>query len=215
MPDAAAARGLGETLGDAARAVQRALTAAGVEDEGRDARLLVAAAAGVDTAAIIARPERRLATDEQARLEAMVARRCAASPSRAFSANGSSTAAAALSQATLDPRTDSETLIEARSASRRRELARADESAFDLHRDWMLMMTASRASMANGWGTDISDAPWKTAARTTNRRVAQRVTRGADARMASPAPAISSSQAPKSERDTPGLRGARIAPLRP
>ena len=80
MPDAAAARGVGETLGDAARAAQRSLAAAGVEDAGRDARLLVAAAAGVDTAEIIARPERRLAADEQARLRRCVARRCAREP---------------------------------------------------------------------------------------------------------------------------------------
>ena len=56
-----------ETLGEATLAAQRALLAAGVEDAGRDARLILAAAAGVATADIIARPERRLSDVERGR----------------------------------------------------------------------------------------------------------------------------------------------------
>ena len=73
MPDAAAARVLAATLGDAVRAAQRALAEAGVEDAGREARLLVAAAAGVGTAQIIARPEQQLSIDTQVKLQAMLA----------------------------------------------------------------------------------------------------------------------------------------------
>ena len=90
----------------------RSLAAAGVEDAGRDARLLVAAAAGVDTADIIARPERALAADEQDRLQSMVARRCAREPvSRILGGREFYGRPFALSPATLDPRPDSETLI--------------------------------------------------------------------------------------------------------
>ena len=77
---APAARGLGATLGDGVRAVQQALAEAGVEDAGRDARLLVAAAAGVGTQEIIVRPERPLSAEQQSRLQAMLARRCAREP---------------------------------------------------------------------------------------------------------------------------------------
>ena len=114
MPEASTARGLGETLGDAARSAQRSLAAAGVEDAGRDARLLVAAAAGVDTHDIIARPERVLSADAQDRLQSMVARRCTREPvSRILGVREFYGRPFALSPATLDPRPDSETLIEA------------------------------------------------------------------------------------------------------
>ena len=151
MPDAAAARGLGETLGEAARAVQRALAAAGVEDAGRDARVLVAAAAGVDTAAIIARPERRLAADEQARLEASVTRRCAREPvSRILGAREFYGRRFALSAATLDPRPDSETLIEAALGIAAREGWRERPIAHSRHRhrDGMPAADAARRAAA-------------------------------------------------------------------
>ena len=65
------------TLAEAARAAQQALNAAGVEDAGRDARLLTAAAAGVSTADIIGRPEQQLSAEAQARLRPMIERRSA------------------------------------------------------------------------------------------------------------------------------------------
>ena len=51
------------SLGEAARAGQQALKDAGIEGAGRDARLLVAAAAGCTTADIIAHPERMLSAE--------------------------------------------------------------------------------------------------------------------------------------------------------
>ena len=96
MPDAPAARGLGATLGDGVRAVQRALAEAGVEDAGRDARLLVAAAAGVDTPEIIVRPERPLSVEQQSRLRPCWRGAARASRCRAFSASANSTGAASV-----------------------------------------------------------------------------------------------------------------------
>lgn len=101
------------TLGEAARAAQRMLSEAGIEDPGRDARLLVAAAAGSTTADIIAHPERQLSAEVQTRLATMVARRSAHEPvSRILGEREFYGRRFALSSATLDPRPDTETLID-------------------------------------------------------------------------------------------------------
>lgn len=101
------------TLGEAARAAQRALADAGIEDPGRDARLLIAAACGCSTADIIAYPERALSDETRMRLAAMLARRSKHEPvSRILGEREFYGRPFVLSAATLDPRADSETLIE-------------------------------------------------------------------------------------------------------
>jgi release factor glutamine methyltransferase len=168
MPDAAAARGLSATLGDAVRAAQRALAEAGVEDAGRDARLLVAAATGVDTVQIIARPEQQLSVDTQAKLQAMLARRCAREPlSRILGEREFYGRRFALSPATLDPRPDSETLIEAaldiaaREGWRERPIRILD---IGTGTGCLLLTLLAELSKATGLGTDISAAALQTAA---------------------------------------------------
>lgn len=167
-PEARDAPGLGQTLGEAVRSSQRVLNAAGVEDAGRDARLLLAAATGLATLEIIARPERRLLAEEQARLQQMLERRCAREPvSRILGAREFYGRRFALSSATLDPRPDSETLIEAALDIAEREGWRARPiRILDIGTGsgCLLLTLLAELPLAGGLGTDISAAALETAA---------------------------------------------------
>jgi release factor glutamine methyltransferase len=168
MPEVGGAPGAGETLGDAARSAQRVLTAAGIEDAGRDARLLVAAATGLATADIIARRERRLSAEQQARLQDILERRCAREPvSRILGFREFYGRRFALSPATLDPRPDSETLIEAaldiaqREGWRTRPIRILDIGTGS---GCLLLTLLAELPSATGLGTDISVQALETAA---------------------------------------------------
>lgn len=156
------------TLGEAVQDTQRKLKASGIEDAGREARLIVAAAAGVATAEIIVRPERLLDADAQSRLDAMVARRCAREPvSRIIGEREFYGRRFMLSAETLDPRPDSETLIEAalELVGRQRPTDQAVRILdIGTGTGCLLMTLLAELPHATGLGTDISAGALKTAA---------------------------------------------------
>ncbi len=155
------------TLGEAARAAQRSVAAAGVEDAGRDARLLVAAVAGCSTADIIAHPERLLSDAVRERLASMLERRRASEPvSRILGEREFYGRRFALSPATLDPRPDSETLIEAALGIADREGWRGKPiRILDIGTGTgcLLLTLLAELPMSTGLGTDISGEALATA----------------------------------------------------
>lgn len=102
------------TIGAAMAWATARLQACDIESPRRDARLLVALAAGVDTTTVLAYPERPLDAASLARLRDLVARRAAREPvARLAGRRGFWRGEFRLTPATLDPRPDSETVIAA------------------------------------------------------------------------------------------------------
>jgi len=90
------------------------LASAGIADTRREARILVAAALGWDAAEVFGRPEAGLDRTARVRFAEFLARRAAREPmSRILGHREFWSLRFALSPETLDPRPDSETLIEA------------------------------------------------------------------------------------------------------
>lgn len=146
------------TVGEAlARAAAR-LRAAGVDGARRDARLLLAAALGVAPDRILARPERSLGPGEAARAEGLVARRAAREPvSRILGAREFWGLTFALAPATLDPRPESETLVEAvleRIADRNAPIRILD---LGTGTGCLLLALLSELPAARGLGVDLSE----------------------------------------------------------
>jgi release factor glutamine methyltransferase len=100
------------TLGAALRQATANLRRAGIDNAGNDARRLVAAVLGLTGAEVLSRPERALSPEQVRRLDRCIARRRAREPvSRILGEKDFYGRTFAISQATLDPRADSETLI--------------------------------------------------------------------------------------------------------
>jgi release factor glutamine methyltransferase len=107
-------RGSLATVGDALRWGAELLARAGVAEPRREARLLLALAMGVDPGVVLGYPERELAAAAQARLTPLFERRAAREPfSRIIGRRQFWSLDLELSAETLDPRPDSETLVEA------------------------------------------------------------------------------------------------------
>jgi release factor glutamine methyltransferase len=161
MPEAAQVRAL-PTVGEALASATSDLRRAGIEQPGNDARRLVAAVLALSAAQLISRPERQLSPRQLARLERDIARRCNREPvSRILGEREFYGRSFAISPATLDPRPDSETLIEAALERIRRE----GWDAAPLHildvgtgSGCLLLTLLCELPNAVGIGTDISEA---------------------------------------------------------
>lgn len=92
----------------------RRLAEAGVDSARLDARLLLASVAGLSASAVLLDPGRTLAADAEAAFGRLVERRCRREPvSRILGKREFWSLDFAVSLATLDPRPDSETVVEA------------------------------------------------------------------------------------------------------
>ena len=114
MREAAAVAAAQLTLGAALRQATADLRRAGIEGAGDDARRLLASVLGLSAAQVLGRPERLLSAEEAESFGRCIARRVAREPvSRILGERDFYGRSFAISPATLDPRPDSETLIEA------------------------------------------------------------------------------------------------------
>jgi len=112
MPDGVAAPPL--TVAEALRRATAELRRAGIEGAGNDARRLLSVALGLSAAQVLARPERSLRPEEVKGFDHLIARRSTRAPvSRILGEREFYGRTFGISPATLDPRPDSETLIEA------------------------------------------------------------------------------------------------------
>jgi release factor glutamine methyltransferase len=146
------------SLGAAVTEGASVLTKAGIDQPRRRARRLIAAVLDLSPAAVIAHPERLLGADEQARLATAVARAAAGEPlSRIVGEREFWGLAFRLSPETLDPRPDSETLVEA--VLKRLPEPSAPLRCLDLGTGTgcLLLALLSEFPRASGIGIDIAD----------------------------------------------------------
>lgn len=148
-----------------AAAVARAtsqLRRAGIDQPGDDARRLAAAVLGLSAAQLIGRPERKLSLQQAERLDCCIGRRRNREPvSRILGEREFYGRSFAISPATLDPRPDSETLIEAALERARREgWGTAPLRILDVGTGSGCLLATLLCELPNavGIGTDISEA---------------------------------------------------------
>lgn len=133
------------------------LRAAGIEGARRDARILLAAALGIDQAKILAYPERPLSHAEAAAAERLIARRAAREPvARILGRREFWGLDFEISEDTLDPRPDSETLV--RAVRARLDSHPAPLRILDLGTGsgCLLLALLSELPQAEGVGLDVS-----------------------------------------------------------
>ena len=169
------------TVGAALGAARQALRAAGVASAGLDSRLLLAEAAGLDMAALIARSEEELPAAAAARFDAHLRDRLSGMPvARILGTKEFWGLSFALNAATLEPRPDTETLVEAAVAAARRRFP-PDLTICDLGTGSgaILIALLHELPQARGVGTDVSEEALAMA-----RQNAERLGVGARARFA-------------------------------
>lgn len=150
------------SVGAARRALTRMFAAAGLDHPDLDARVLVGHATGLDHVALVAAADRPLTADERRSIAAFAERRLAREPvSRIIGQREFWSLSLRITPAVLDPRPDTETVVETALAALARDGARA--------RPWriadlgtgsgaLLLALLSELPAAIGIGTDRSPA---------------------------------------------------------
>lgn len=146
------------SAGPLTRALAERFLAAGIDTARLDARLLVAEVLGVAPLKITTYPEMALSPEQAARLEAMAVRRAAREPiSHILGRRGFWTLELEVTADTLDPRPDTEALVEAvlgAVADRRAPLAVLD---FGTGSGCILLALLAELPRARGLGIDRSE----------------------------------------------------------
>lgn len=149
----------GPTIQDLLTTAAARLTAAEIDQPWREARLLLAEATGAGLSTIIAWPERTVGAEHAARFEAWLRRRLDHEPiSRILGRREFWSLPFIVTAATLDPRPDSETLVEAVLAAypdRERPYRVVD---FGTGTGCLLLALLSEYPNARGLGVDRSEA---------------------------------------------------------
>lgn len=148
------------TLGHAVDRGAARLRAAGIETARLDARVLAAHAVGHEASFILTHPETVLREDDRAAIEALIARRAAHEPvSRILGEREFWSMSFKVTEATLTPRPDTETLVEEMIA-RIRDSGRCDDPLrlLDLGTGTgcLLLALLSELPAATGIGADVS-----------------------------------------------------------
>lgn len=134
----------------------RLLAEAGIPDARREARLILAHALGVETVTILGYPER--AVENAALYEALISRRAGREPlSHLTGRREFWSLEFEVTSATLDPRADSETLIEAALAAIPDHQAPLSVADFGTGTGCLLLALLSELPNARGLGIDIAE----------------------------------------------------------
>jgi release factor glutamine methyltransferase len=153
--------------------VTRQLRARGVDGPERDSRLLVAAATGLTQAALIGHPERLLSEEEQRRLAQFVERRSRREPvARILGSSAFFGREFEVTPETLDPRADTETIIQAALEIAAEEGWREGSARFldvGTGTGCLLITLLTELPNARGLGTDISPDALRVAERNARR----------------------------------------------
>ncbi|MDH3593669.1 MAG: peptide chain release factor N(5)-glutamine methyltransferase [Rhodospirillales bacterium] len=157
-------RGCQTTIGTALDRAAESLGAAGVEQPRRDARLLLAEALGGGAALITGYPERQLDAAEVDRFAALIRRRSAREPvSRILGRRDFWSLTLRVTPHVLDPRPDSETLVEAVLARIGDRDAALQVLDLGTGSGCLLLALLSELPRARGLGVDISPSALSTA----------------------------------------------------